>query len=352
MKLVRAEEARRIAVRAQQLDGSADGVLETVRRLSRLQLDPIATVAPAQHLVLWSRLGTYDIAELDRQLWETRELFEWNAFVWPIEDLPLVRALMRRQRRSTRYARDRWMRNFLAENRSFRRYVLREIGQRGPLLSRELEDRAAGESRDHRWYGSRRVGLMLMTLHQWGELAVAGRQGNQRLWDLAERWYPETETVPVRAAEAMLAEKRFRALGVRQRPDGWEAHADATDGAIPAQATFLSPFDRLVHDRDRAEALFDFFYRIEIYVPPAKREFGYYVLPILHGDRLVGRIEPVFDRKERVLRVAGLWAQPNASPEDGPAIAAALARLGAWLGAEEIRYETPVPAPWTDTLPT
>jgi uncharacterized protein YcaQ len=139
---------------------------------------------------------------------------------------------------------------------------------------------------------------------------------------------------------------------VRQRGGGWEAHADATDGAIPARATFLSPFDRLVHDRARAEALFDFFYRIEIYVPPAKREFGYYVLPILRGDRLVGRIEPVFDRKERVLRVAGLWAQPNGSADDGPAIAAALERLGSWLDAEETRYETPVPAPWAETLPT
>jgi uncharacterized protein YcaQ len=139
---------------------------------------------------------------------------------------------------------------------------------------------------------------------------------------------------------------------VRRRADGWEAHPDATDGPIPERVTFLSPFDRLVHDRDRAQALFDFFYRIEIYVPPAKREYGYYVLPILHGDRLVGRIEPVYDRTERRLRVAGLWAQPNASAADGPGIAAAIERLGAWLGAGEIRYETRVPAPWTDTLPT
>jgi uncharacterized protein len=352
MRLVSADEARRIAVRAQQLDGSADGVLETVRWLGRLQLDPIATVAPAQHLVLWSRLGAYDTGELDRLLWETRELFEWNAFVWPIEDLPLVRALMRRQRRATRYARDRWMRDFLAENRSFHRYVLREIERRGPLLSRELEDRAAGEPRDHRWYGSRRVGLMLMTLHQRGELAIAGRRGNQRLWELAERWYPETETLPLRTAEAQLVEKRFRTQGVRQAGGAWEAHPEAVDGPVPSRLTFLSPFDRLVHDRDRAEALFDFFYRIEIYVPAAKREYGYYVLPILHGDRLVGRIEPVFERRDRVLRVAGLWAQPNASPDDGPAIAVTLQELAAWLAAGEIRHEAAVPAPWTRTLPT
>jgi uncharacterized protein YcaQ len=89
-RTVTPEEARRIAVRAQLLDGSARGVLDTVRKLGFLQLDPIATVAPPQHLVLWSRLGTFDTSELDRLLWVDRKLFEWNAFVWPIEDLPLI----------------------------------------------------------------------------------------------------------------------------------------------------------------------------------------------------------------------------------------------------------------------
>jgi uncharacterized protein YcaQ len=351
-ELTSTAEARRIAVRAQLLDGSATDVLATVRRLGYLQLDPIATVAPAQQLVLWSRLGGYDVAELDRLLWDTRQLFEWNAFVWPIEDLQLVRALMRYRRRRNRYAKDRWARDFLAENRSFQRYIIREIEQRGPLLSRELEDRAAGEWPDHRWYGSRRVGVMLMVLHQRGDLAVAGRQGGQRLWDLGERWYPETETVPLRTAEAQLAEKRYRALGVRQGADGWETHPDASDGPIPARATFLSPFDRLVHDRDRAEALFDFHYRLEVYVPRAKREYGYYVLPILSGDRLVGRIEPLLDRKTGVLRVLGLWTQPEARAKDGPGIAVALRRLGGWLGATDLTIETPVPEPWTRALPT
>ena len=348
MTLVSPEQARRIAVRAQLLDGSASGVLDTVRRLGFLQLDPIATVAAAQHLVLWARLGRrYDPAELERLLWETRDLFEWNAYVRPIEDLPLIRALMRAQRRSTRYSKDRWMRDFLAENASFRRYVLREIERRGPLLSRELEDRAAGTSRDHRWYGSRRVGLMLMTLHQWGELAVAGRRGGERLWDLAERWYPKTRTVPLRTAQARLAEQRFRALGVRLTDAGWEAHPEAEDGAVTRRVGFLTPFDRLVHDRDRAEALFGFHYRLEMFVPERRREYGYYVLPVLYGDRIVGRIEPRFERKERVLRVLGLWAEPAAPAAAGRGIARTLRELAGWLGAEEIRVETRVPKPWT-----
>jgi uncharacterized protein YcaQ len=105
------------------------------------------------------------------------------------------------------------------------------------------------------------------------------------------------------------------------------------DGPVLDRITFLSPFDRLIHDRDRTEALWDFFYRLEMYVPAAKREYGYYVLPILHGDRLVGRIEPVFDRREKVLNVKGLWWQPGQKPID---LAEPLERLASFLGAERI----------------
>src|SRR5919199_2123323 len=246
---VTAEQARRIAVRAQLLDGSAKGVLETIRRLGFLQLDPIATVAPPQHLVLWSRLGAFDPAELDRLLWKERKLFEFDAFVYPVESLPLIQARIRQNRRATRYKRDRWRREFLKQNAAFRRYVLREPERRGPLLSRELEDRSAARI-DHRWYGNRYVGLMLQSLHVHGEIAVVGRRGGQRLWDLASRWYPETETVSLREAERQLAEQRFRALGVRLEKGEWHAHPEVSDAPVPDRVTLLSPFDRLVHDRD------------------------------------------------------------------------------------------------------
>jgi uncharacterized protein YcaQ len=350
MRLVSAEEARRIAIRSQLLDGSADGVHDTVRRLGYLQLDPIASVATPQHLVLWSRLGHFDTAELDRLLWETKELFEWNAFIRPIEELPLVRGFQRRWRHSTRYRSERWVRGFLAENRAFRRYVMRELEQRGPLLSRELEDRAKGEPRDHRWWGSRRVGLMLESLHLYGQVAVAGRQEGQRLWDLAERWHPETGALTVKAAEERHAEQRFRALGVRRVAQGWEAHSEAVAGPLPPRTTFLSPFDRLIHDRDRAEALFGFRYRLEMYVPQAKREFGYYVLPILRTERLIGRIEPVFDRKTRVLNVIGLWAEPDAPAAAGADIGVALRDLAGWLGAAKIGLGSRIPRAWAKAL--
>ena len=349
-RLVDEAEARRIAVRSQLLDGSATTVIETVRHLGFLQLDPIATVAPAQHLVLWSRLGAYDVAELDRLLWEERALFEWDALLWPIEQLPLVRGLMRRWRNSTHYKAERWVRDFLAENQAFRRYVLRELERLGPLPSRELEDRSLGEKEPRRWYGSRNVGLMLTSLHLRGEVAVAGRLGGQRLWDLAERVLPKTEALSLREAEGLLDERRFRALGVRLMAGGWEAHPDASDGEIPDRVTFLSPFDRLIHDRDRAEALFGFFYRLEMFVPKAKREYGYYVLPILRGTELIGRIEPVFDRKRGVLSVNGVWAERGAPADSGPGIRSALDELATWLGADAVEIGRKVPRAWSRAL--
>jgi uncharacterized protein YcaQ len=322
------DEARRIAVRAQLLDGSATGVLDTVRRLGRLQIDPISTVAPPQQLVLWSRLGPYAVAELDTLLWKERKLIEWNAFVWPVEMLPVLRARMRRRRRG-KYAFERRAEELLRANVPFTRFVLEELRRNGPMLSREIEGDAKRAWTSHGWFGNRNVSLLLEILHDRGRVAVVGRRGGQRLWDLADRWYPETETVRLREADRVLEEMRFRTQGVRLTPQGWEAHPDATDGLVPDHATLLSPFDRLVSDRDRAEALFDFRYRLEMYVPRAKREYGYYVLPLLVGDRLVGRAEPRFDRKTRTLELLGAWGDTSRLDE-------ALQSLAGWLGAERI----------------
>jgi uncharacterized protein YcaQ len=343
------EEARRIAVRAQVLDGSAKDVLETVRQLGFLQIDPISTVAPPQHLVLWSRLGRYDRAELDRLLWEDRKLVEWNAFIYPIEDLPILRARMREPWGHLKW--QRWAKEFLKEQAGLKRYVLRELEERGPMLSRDLEHPAARADERTVWWGTRaQLTWMLDLLQRRGRIAVAGRQGSQRLWDLAERWYPETETVPLREAKRLFDKKRSRALGVRLERGRWIAHPEASDGHVPKRVTFLSPFDRLVYDRDRAEALWGFFYRLEMFVPKAKREYGYYVLPILLGDRLIGRIEPVMDRKAGVLQVKSVFAEKGAPNRAGLEIAKAMRRLGRWLGAKEIVYSQRVPAAWRSSL--
>jgi uncharacterized protein YcaQ len=343
-------EARRIAVRAQLLDGSAQDVLSTVRHLGRLQIDPISTVAPPQYLVLWSRLGPYDRAELDRLLWEERKLFEWKAFIYPIEDLPLIQALMRAPWGDGKW--QRWQRDFMREQSGLRRYILRELERDGPLPSRELEHHAARLDERTVWWGTRaQMTWMLELLHRRGRIAVAGRLKGQRLWDLAERVYPETETVPLAEARRILDEKRFRAQGVKLARNVLVAHPDAEDGRVPGtRVTFLSPFDGLVKNRDRAEALWDFFYRLEMYVPKAKREYGYYVLPILRGDRVIGRIEPAFDRRTQTLRVLGVFAQPHAPESAGAGIAAATRRLAKWLDAKDVVYSRKVPAIWRNAL--
>ena len=315
-------------MRAQALDGSAKDVLATVRRLGFLQMDPIATVAPAQHLVLFSRIGRFDVAELDRLVWKERKLFEWDAFIWPIEDLPLVRARMRRRRATANVPE----REFLETNARFRRYVLRELERNGPLLSRDLSAAPLPDERRHRWWGNQ-VRRMLDLLQAHGEIAVAGRAGRQRLWDLAERVFPETETIPWREADRLINEKRRRSLGVWLERGKLRVHTEISDEPVPNRVTFLSPFDRLIYDRARAEALFGFFYRLEMYVPKAKRQYGYYVLPILRGDRIIGRIDVERDRGTNALRVNGVWWEQGVKPA---ALEPALERLAAFVGAEEV----------------
>lgn len=327
-------QARRIAVRSQALDGSARGVLETVRRLGFLQIDTVAPVAVPQHLVLWSRLGPFDTQELDRLLWEERKLFEHGAFIRPTEDLPLILARARRPRGRLKWERfaDEWLKT----NAKAHRYILRELERRGPLLSRELDDRTVTPwaSDGSVWWGNRNVTIMLEILHGRGELAVAGRRSGQRLWTLAADWYPPVDVPPLAEAEQQLEERQFRALGVRLARNGsWEAHPDASDDPVPRRVTFLSPFDRLVHNRDRAEALFDFRYRLEMFVPKAKREYGYYVLPILRGDRIIGRIEPIVDRRAGTLRVNGVWWEPGVKPVS---LERPLRELGRFVGVGSI----------------
>jgi uncharacterized protein YcaQ len=308
-------------------------VLETVRRLGFLQMDPISTVATPQQLVLFSRLGAHDATELDRLLWKKRKLVEYDAFIYPVEDLPLLRARMARRRKGGTLKRDQWVRDFLRENARLRRYILRELERNGPLLSRSLKEDVAPETERHAWWGRGQLRLMLDILAGRGDIAVAGRVGTHRLWDLGERVYPPSETLAWREAERELEQRRRRSLGVWKERGVWKVDPEISDEPVPDRARVLSPFDRLVHDRDRAEALFDFHYRLEMYVPKAKREYGYYVLPLLVGDQIVGRVEPRFDRQSRTLEVLGAWGEISRLDE-------ALADLAAFLGADTI-------TPWT-----
>jgi uncharacterized protein YcaQ len=129
----------------------------------------------------------------------------------------------------------------------------------------------------------------------------------------------------------------------------WFAHSEVMDAPFRPRTTLLSPFDAVISNRERTEDLFGFRFRLEIYVPKARREFGYFVLPILHGDRLVGRIDPLFDRKAGVLRINAVHAEPESASEAGPAIGRAIGELARWLGAREVEYRT-VAAVWKGAL--
>ena len=325
-RVVTPEQARRIAVRAQLLDGSAKGVLDTVRKLGHLQIDPIATVARPQELVLFSRLGAFDTAALESLLWKQRKLFEYDAFIYPIEDLPLQKARMAKRRRGGKLKRDEWTREFLRQNAPLRRYVLREIERNGPLLSRDLKYDPPADAERHRWWGRGELRLMMEMLAGRGEIAVSGRAGTHRVWDLPERVWPETEALSWREAERELEARRRRRQGVWLERGEWHANPDVSDEPVPDRVTVLSPFDGLVKDRDRAEALWGFRYRLEMYVPQAKREYGYYVLPLLAGDEVVGRVEPRFDRNTGALELLGAWGDTSRLDE-------ALAELELWLTA-------------------
>ena len=285
------DRARRIAVRAQLLDGSATGVLDTVRRLGFLQIDPIATVATPQELVLWSRLGAFDRGELDRLLWAERQLFEWNALIWPVESLPMVRVWMRAYRRANTTARDRWWREFLQKNQGFRRYVLRELERRGPLLSRDLEDRSAERGQRHRWHGTRHVGRMLEILQLRGEIAIVGRSGGQRLWDVADRWQPaDDHPLTRREADRLFAEQRFRALGVRLVKGEWRAHPGrrGRPGGRPRHgAVAVRPAD-----------------------PRPRPSRGAVRLSLPAGD-----VRPARQARVRLLRAAGASRRPHRRPD-------------------------------------
>jgi uncharacterized protein len=329
-RLTRAD-ARRIAVRAQLLDSRRPaGLLETVRHLTLLQLDPTAAVAPNADLVAWSRLGSpYQPAELDKALAE-RTLLELRAMVRPAEDLALYRADMAAWDSATRGQQPGWrasQRDWVRANDACRRDILARLGASGPLASRELPDTCAVPWRSSGWTNDRNVIQLLGFMVLRGEVAIAGRRGAERLWDLAERVYPDDPVVPAEEARRRRDQRRLRALGIA-RARGPECPVEPVDvgeagepavvegvrgswRVDPAQlgrpfegrAALLSPFDRLLHDRKRTVELFEFDYQLEMYKPAAKRRWGYFALPILYGDRLVGKLDATADRAAGVLRV-------------------------------------------------
>jgi uncharacterized protein len=356
------DQARRIAVRAQLLDAARpDDLLEAVRHLSLLQVEPTAAVAPSAHVVAWSRLGTaYRTSVLDDLLGDG-SLVELHSMLRPAEDIALYRAEMAAwpgPGELTDWQRD--LVGWVEANDDTRRDILEQLHDEGPCTARELPDTTLVPWQSSGWNNDRNVRRLLDMMVQRGEVAVAGAEGRDKLWDLAERVYPDEPPVPLDQAFRIRGERRLQALGIARaratrspgEPNdvglvGEEARVEGLRGTwrvdpaylgdaddFEGRVALLSPLDRLVFDRKRMDELFEFDYQLEMYKPAAQRRWGYWALPILYGDQLVGKLDATAIRDEGVLRVDAIHADGEWSAAMVTALEDELRSLGEWLGLE------------------
>jgi len=377
-----------------------DNLRTVLRSLRCLQFDPVNVVAQSHLLVLRNRLGPHHGIYLDQLLWQERWLFEYwaqGASIVLTQDYPIHKAVMDRfppanvpgQRIAA------WM----SANPRLRQHVLRRLQEAGPLPTSGFDDCSVVPWQGSGWTTGRNVERMLEFLWFGGEVMIAGRQEGRRLWDLTERCLPadaDRATCELPELVARAAEHSLRALGVAREADlheyfirnryrglrsilaaleragrvvsvrvaggescsseRWYMHVDALPqlevilaGDWHPRTVLLSPFDNLISNRDRTERLWRFAFRNEMYVPKHKRQYGYYLLPILHGDRLVGRVSPRCDRNRGVLVVEGLYLEPDVRPTQAlrRAVTAEIAALATFAGATTgVEYGDTVPEPW------
>jgi uncharacterized protein len=357
------QQARRIALRAQLLDARRPvDLVHLVEDLTFLSVDPTSAVAPAVDLVAWSRLGNeYWQGAVDDAITD-RMLFQLRGTVRSMSDLPLYVEQM------ARWPQNETIRQWLADNADFERDVLTLVEAEGPVLAKDVPDTArvpytwGAEG----WSSRRSVAEMLEALNMQGRLAMVGRKGRQRLWDLAERVYPRVEAVPLEEALRERVERRLAAEGIarkrvqgRSGDGGWwvdlpgeAVEVDGVDGEwrvdpelleraddeFEPRTALLSPFDAMAADRPRLLDLFGYEYMLEMYKPKGKRRWGYFALPILHGERFVGKLDAKADRKEGVLNV---FAVHEDLPFDGAtmdAVHAEVEQLASWLGLGRVDY--------------
>lgn len=346
-------------------------------RLELLQLDSVPAVMRTQYMPLFARLGNYRPALLDRVAYRDDAWFEaWahEASLLPVSSEPLLRW---HKERSAAGAASKGLARLAREESKYIRSVLDEVTQRGPILAKELSD---PRPREGKWWGSRSVGqLALNYLFRVGEVGIR-RVGNfekkfdtfDRIIPAAVRAQPTPDAptamrellrrsaralgvgtaddlvdyfrLPIREAKALLPDLVENGDIVEVQVEGWGKvayrHPEVPMPRSISRTTLLSPFDPMVWHRGRALRLFDFHYRIEIYVPESKRKFGYYVLPLLVNDRIVGRFDLKTLRDERVLHVKGSFIEPWADPaEVAPEAVRALNNLAHFVGADTLRIE-------------
>jgi hypothetical protein len=380
---VRLEHARRLAVARQRLSGprpkpvSADDIHDVVRAVGCLQLDPTAVVARNHLLVLFSRLGPFDHKLAETLLWDERRLYEYwahQASIVPIEDRSLHAALPPRW--GDPHRTEAWM----TQRAQAVELVLERLAANGSIRPADFEEHA--EKYESGWGSRSEIADTLALLWLRGQVVPAGRDGRGRSWALADSWFGASlEAIPERdEAVRDAAARSLRALGIattkqvkdhfirgryhgleelwkHMEVDGlivavdlglkgdWYVHANDLDlleriesGQFEARTTLLSPFDNLICDRNRTLALWGFDFRLEIYVPRTKR-WGYFVMPLLHGDRLIARLDLAVDRKAGILNVLGERWEPSWVGRKRPVgdLNRALAELAMFVGAKAVR---------------
>jgi uncharacterized protein YcaQ len=362
--------------------------LDTIRRMGALQIDSINVIARSPYLALWSRIGAYDTGWLD-ELLRQRKLFEYWAHAMcflPIEDYPLYRRRML----------DDWEkhRRWLAARPAEVELVLARIRQKGSVRA---SDFPRLEGKAGTWWDWKVEKQILELLHWTGDLMIARRENFQRVYSLRERvlpgWDDEATPSPEAVSRALVL-KAVRALGIAKarwvpdfytskqgvvsqleslvdegelahvRVEGWMApayiHPDllplarrAARGRLqPTMTTLLSPFDPVVADRQRAEELFDFTYRIEVYTPSAKRRYGYYTLPILHRGALIGRLDPKAHRSTGRFEVRNIHLEPGVEVTEGLVedLTSTLQACAAWHQTPKVLVGATEPAELGDAL--
>lgn len=357
------QDARRVAVRAQLLDAERPtSVDEVLHRLTLLQDDPCPAVVPSAHLVLWSRLGAaYDRAELDDAV-ATGRVVELHQMLRPAADIALHRAGMANWPAVFDTYRDVHdaIANWMAANDDTRREILDKLHDEGPVTSKALPDTTAVPWRSSGWNGDRNVRMLLENMVGRGEVAVAGKDGRDKLWDLAERVYPDDPVPPLADAVRELDRRRLAGLGIA-RPKtavvpgeptavgdaGEEAVVEGVRGrwrvdpayledleAFEGRVAVISPIDRLVIDRKRMAELFEFDYQLEMFKPAAKRRWGYWAMPVLVGDRLVGKVDATSEHDRGALRVDAIHEDEPWDTPTREAVRAEVEALARWLDLE------------------
>ena len=405
------QSLRRLVVTNQHLAGkppsrvTTEALLSVVRDLGYVQWDPVNIVAPSHLLTFWARVGEFQPSVLERLLWQEKTLFEhWTPMASLVltEDYPLYLSLMRRYpeslTRSWGNHRER-AKKFLAQHHGLRTKILYQL-KKGPRTIGEFEGHHQTRRSGEAFEPSSDVSLMLFHLLMSGDVMVVGHQGNQNLWGISSEFLPDwvdRNPLTEEEAEGEAAQRAVRALGAASPreityyfPRGRYANLKRTLTRLKEEATIrrlvikelgerderyvhcldipqleslaadgfeprlslVPPFDNLIYSQARTNRLFGFDYVREQFLPKEKRKFGTYVLPIVWGERLIGRIDPRFDKDSGILHVNAVYAEPDA-PRDrevAEAIERTIARLGEFVGARKVTYTPRVPASWKRAL--